>query len=236
MTISITTARTKGALSKKVVGIVLSFTYEDISLKTYNYFATTVIALKPSMANVHIKMSRVWSKPNRNTFNVPPIRALVRKHLSHSTASVDPFARNKRWATYTNDLNPDTAAEHHMDALDFLLMLRDKGIKADLVIFDPPYSPRQVKECYDGIGLKMKQEDAWRTAAWTKERDVINDILKPEGIVLSFGWNTHGMSKARGYEIEEILLICHGAASNDTICTVERKIASAQMPLISEAA
>ncbi len=97
-------------------------------------------------------------------------------------------------------------------------------MRADLVLFDPPYSPRQIKELYDGIGLKMGGKEAWRTAAWTAERDVIDAMVQPNGIVLSFGWNSLGMGKKRGYEVEEIILVTHGAAHNDTICMAERKL------------
>jgi hypothetical protein len=64
-----------------------------------------------------IPMRRVWAMPNASTFDIPPIRALVKKYLHQSKVSVDPFARNKRWATYTNDLNPETAAESHAEVV-----------------------------------------------------------------------------------------------------------------------
>ena len=97
--------------------------------------------------------------------------------------------------------------------------LREKN---DLVIFDPPYSPRQIKECYDGIGKKMRQMDAFRTH-WKPERDVINELLVPGGYVLSLGWNSIGMGKKRDYTIKELLLVCHGPGHNDTICMAELK-------------
>ena len=168
---------------------------------------------------------RVWAMPCADTFDIAPIGELVKRYLRQSEVSIDPFARNKRWATHTNDLNPDTAAEYHMDALDFLLMLKEIDITADLVIFDPPYSPRQIKECYDGIGLKMDGEEGWRTQGWTNERNTIDDLLSIGGVVLSFGWNSSGMGKARPYRAEELLLVCHGSGHNDTICKVERKMA-----------
>jgi hypothetical protein len=124
-----------------------------------------------------LTFSRQWAMPSADTFSVPPIGDFVKKYLRDSKVSIDPFARNKRWATYTNDLNPDTAAEYHCDALDFLKMLKEKGVTADLIIYDPPYSPRQIKECYDGIGRKMQLSDAWRTNGWTPEKDVCNDLL-----------------------------------------------------------
>lgn len=180
-----------------------------------------------------IPMRRVWAMPNRNTFEIPAIRALVKTYLHRSKVSADPFARNKRWATYTNDLNMETQAECHMQALAFLEMLAAAGVSPDLVLFDPPYSPRQVKECYESVGLTFGREDAWITAAWSPERDAIDRILAPHGVVISFGWNSMGMGPQRGYQIIEMLLVAHGAAANDTIVTVERKIETGQASMFA---
>lgn len=40
-----------------------------------------------------------------------------------------------------------------------------------------------------------------------------------------------GMGPQRGYRIIEMLLVSHGAAANDTIVTVERKVESKQSQL-----
>lgn len=167
-----------------------------------------------------MKINRIWAMPSKDTFDIDPIGKMVNRYLAKSKISVDPFARDKRWASYTNDLNPNTKAEHHMLALDFLQVLVSKKIKADLVLFDPPYSARQVKECYDNVGLKM----TGREGAWKKEKNLIDKILISGSIVLSFGWNSIGMGKKRYYEILEILLVCHGGAHNDTICMAERRL------------
>lgn len=167
-----------------------------------------------------MKFSRSWAMPTADTFDCKPIGDFVRHYLQG--VSIDPFARNKRWATHTNDLNLATKAEHHMDACAFLEMLVMRGVEADVVIFDPPYSPRQIKECYDSIGKKMEQLDAFRTH-WKPERDAINKMLKIGGLVLSFGWNTIGMGHGRGYEPVELMVVCHGPGHNDTLCLVERK-------------
>lgn len=87
-------------------------------------------------------MRRAWAMPNSSTFDIAPIGSFVRRYLSASKVSVDPYARNKRWATYTNDLDPTTKAEYHLEALDFLQYLIDERVQADLIIIDPPYSPR----------------------------------------------------------------------------------------------
>lgn len=170
-------------------------------------------------------MNRVWAMPNADTFDIEPIGQLVKRYLRQSRVSVDPFARNKRWATYTNDLNPKTAAEYHMSAREFLVMLKERGVSVDLVIFDPPYTIHQVKQCYESIGLPFLLNDSQQAGVWTDEKDLCYDILSPDGIFLHFGYHSNGMGKGRDMLIEEILLVAHGRNHNDTICTVERKIA-----------
>jgi hypothetical protein len=172
-----------------------------------------------------MNITRKWAMPSADTFDVPPIGEFVKSYLRKSKVSIDPFARNKRWATYTNDLNPDTAAEYHMDAADFLEMLVTKGVKVDLIIFDPPYSPRQIKECYDGIGIKMQQNEAMRGEVFSRYKRHTDNLLEPGGVVLWCGWNSNGMGKKYNYAILEILLVAHGSDHNDTICMAEWKLA-----------
>ena len=161
--------------------------------------------------------------PNKDTFSIKPIGEFVKRYLAVSTVSVDPFARNKNWATHTNDLNPATSAQHHLDAVEFLIYLASIGTQADLIILDPPYSPRQISECYQGIGRKVTMQDT-QTAAFNKRiRDAALPVLTHAGTVLSFGWNSVGMGKARGFALKEIMLCCHGGAHNDTICIAEQR-------------
>jgi len=171
-------------------------------------------------------MSRVWAMPNADTFSVEPIHNFVWKYLSQSKVSIDPFARNKRWATYTNDLNPNTEAEYHMEAAEFLDTLREKQVSADLLIFDPPYSPRQLKECYESFGRKMQQTDGWTAKLRSVWRDAAMPLLSNDAVVLTFGWNSVGFGRKFGFELEEIMLVCHGADHYDTICIAERRIQS----------
>lgn len=171
-----------------------------------------------------ITFSRIWSMPSADTFDIPPIGELVKRYLRASHISIDPFARNKRWATYTNDINPNTAAEYHMDAEDFCKMLFKRGIIADLIIFDPPYSPSQIKECYEGFGASSPDGGA-NAALYARVKKSIIPLVAIDGIVISFGWNSAGMGKESGFDIEQIILIPHGGAHNDTIVTVEHKLA-----------
>lgn len=179
-----------------------------------------------------IPMRRVWAMPCASTFDVPPIRSLVKSYLHKARVSIDPFARNKRWATHTNDLNPETAAEHHLEAADFLKLLRQKNCVVDLVLFDPPYSLEQCKRSYEGVGRVVTMRDTQIWGRWTEHKEVIRDIVEPGAFVISCGWNTIGMGLQNGFQITEILIVSHGGAHNDTIVTVERKIEDTQLKLL----
>ena len=158
--------------------------------------------------------------PNKNTFKIKPIKDLLKEEVSGKTI-IDPFANKNKIATITNDLNPEYDTDYHMDALDFLKMFKDKSV--DCVLYDPPYSPRQVSECYKKFGYEVTQETT-RSDWWTKHKKEISRIVKSEGKVISFGWNSGGIGKTNGFEIKRILLVPHGGKHNDTIVTVEMKL------------
>lgn len=170
-----------------------------------------------------VPLARVFAMPSADTLSILPIAEFVQRHLRGT--SVDPFARNSLVADYTNDLDPTTAAQHHLDAEAFCALLAREGVRADSAIFDPPYSPRQISECYRSIGREVTPQDTQNAALYRRVRDALDALVKPGGVVLSFGWNSTGMGRQRGYEIVDILLVNHGAAHNDTICICERKVA-----------
>lgn len=168
-----------------------------------------------------IAFNRAWAMPSGATFEVPPIGEFVRRYLVQSKVSLDPFARNNQWATFTNDINPKTKALCHLDAVEFLEQMKRFGVMVDLAIIDPPYSPRQISELYRDMGRKATQADTQNGALYARVRTALLPLLTPEATVLSFGWNSAGMGK--GFQLEEVLLVAHGGAHNDTICLAERR-------------
>ena len=167
-----------------------------------------------------IEINRVWAMPNKWTFQIPPIAELIARYVGDGKGWIDPFAGETSPAEITNDLNPDRPAKYHLDALDFLNQLdgQYKGI-----LFDPPYSYEQMKECYASVGIeKIPQRQT--TNFYGDLRGTIERKVMAGGMALSFGWNSIGIGKTHGFEIIEILLVCHGRAHNDTIVTVERKV------------
>ena len=169
-----------------------------------------------------LKMSRAWNMPNSQTFSIPHLRKFVDRYTDREKVIVDPFAGNCEIGTITNDLNPDTKAKYHMKAHDFLQMLVNQGVKSDVVLFDPPYSPRQITECYAGVGLRTTQKDT-QSSFYTELRGMVRALVKPGGFVLSFRWNSTGVGKD-GFTMLEILLVAHGGSHNDTICVAQQKL------------
>ena len=169
-----------------------------------------------------MNINRTWAMPNSNTFKCKPIGILVKKYLKEAKVSIDPFARNNEWASYTNDLNPNTKAKSHTYAKLFLETLIANNVKADLIIFDPPYSLRQTKECYEKFG-EWKFRDTQNVGRWTDEKMLCDKLLLNNGVFMNFGWNTNGMGKKYQMDIIEILIVAHGSAHNDTLCTVEKR-------------
>lgn len=166
-------------------------------------------------------INRQWAMPNSKTFEIKPIRDFILKYWIPELLSIDPFANDKKYAKITNDLNPEYETTYHLDALDFLKIFDDQSI--DFILYDPPYSVRQVSECYKQFGVEVTNETT-RSDWWTKHKKEISRIIKPNGLVLSFGWNSGGIGKTNGFEIVEILLVPHGGIHNDTICVCEKKI------------
>lgn len=165
--------------------------------------------------------------PNHLTFQIKPIKEMVEKYkglclsTNPSAVIIDPFANSSKIANVTNDLNPEFNTDTCMDALDFLKTFNDNSV--DMVLYDPPYSPRQVSEWYKSFGMTVNKETT-QDSYWSKQKAEIQRIVKTNGMVISCGWNSGGIGRKYGFEIEEILLVPHGGNHNDTIVVVDRKV------------
>lgn len=160
--------------------------------------------------------------PNKNTFDIKPIKEIIDKYYVRKKDAIiiDPFANKNKIANITNDLDKQYNTTYHMDALDFLKQFDDNSV--DMVLYDPPYSPRQVSECYKALDKTVNMETT-QASYWSKHKQEIGRIVKSGGIVITCGWNSGGIGKKYGFEIDEILLVAHGGWHNDTIVTVEHK-------------
>ena len=146
-----------------------------------------------------ITIDRIWAMPNKRTFQIKPIKALLENEIPKDTKVLDPFP-----------------FKYKEDATDMLNKIKDESFNC--AVFDPPYSPRQLKECYKGQG-----EYDTKASTWSNWKDLISKKIKVGGKVISFGWTSQGMGKSRGFQIQRILLVPHGGQHNDTIVVVEAK-------------
>lgn len=165
------------------------------------------------------KYSTTWAMPSRWTFAIPCVGRFIARHMPPLTPNgviVDPFCGQSELATHRNDL-----AKGGIDAGEFCERLLAEGVQADMVLFDPPYSPRQISECYKEVGLPVTTSDTQNAALYRRVRKPLAELLRPGGIALSFGWQSNGFGMA--WPTIEVLLVQHGGAHNDTICVAQRK-------------
>lgn len=143
-------------------------------------------------------INRKWAMPNKNTFQIKPIAELLSRYPKDR---IDPFPY-----------------PYKEDALEYLSCFKDSSVM--IVVFDPPYSPRQLKECYNSQGMVLHDT---KSSVWKRWKDEIARVIYKGGFCISFGWSTNGLGIKRGFKIIEILLVAHGGNHNDTIVTVEVK-------------
>lgn len=165
-------------------------------------------------------LSRKWAMPNKETFSIKPIKELIEYWISLKNEGliIDPFARNSRIADVTNDLDSEYDTDYHLDALEFLQTFQDESIS--MVLFDPPYSPRQVSEVYKKIGRSVNMQTT-QSSYWGNLKKEISRVTGWGSRVITCGWNSGGIGMKYGFAIEQILLVPHGGWHNDTIITVE---------------
>jgi len=170
-----------------------------------------------------MKFSRHWCMPSRDTFQMRPMADLLDRVLHGRADIADPFARTSKRAKWSNDLNPEFGHQFSLDAREFAAKLTSMGVMLDAVLFDPPYSPRQVTECYSSVGLRASMEDTQTAALYSGVKSTLSPLCRPGAVAICFGWNTVGFGKERGWELVEVMTVCHGGAHNDTLVTVEMK-------------
>lgn len=168
---------------------------------------------------IQMTIERKWEMPNRYTFNMRAVNTLLKDKMVGGIWA-DPFCGVASPASIRNDADASLAADSHLDGLDFLKSLGTDSI--DGALFDPPYSTEQALRKY-----KPKHNGtAGRAEYWARCKDEIARVVRKGGKAICFGWDSTGIGKTRGFELEYVLLLCHGACHNDTIVTVEINVSN----------
>ncbi len=134
---------------------------------------------------------------------------------------LDLFARSCPWGDFRNDLNPkfkkNGLTNMSMDALECAKSFNTSTIS--IILFDPPFSPRQDIDKYGEVG---------RASIWTDPKYVSDlgkemfRILEPGGYLIKCGYNSNApdprMQYVKGYVQH------YGACRNDVLFTIWQKM------------
>ena len=162
-----------------------------------------------------MKFSRSFGMQTKDTLRCTEAFSVVRKYLEGNQV-IDPFARNCEYAyPYTNDINPNTKAQDHMDVEEYLEYWERQQWIFDGAIYDPPFSDRQTKEAYGVTNLYPLPGKVLRI------EQSLGDLIHPGGYVVKFGYNSNFTHKA--FECVEIKLVRYGGSLNDMIISVHKK-------------
>lgn len=164
-----------------------------------------------------IEFTYLKQPPKRYTFEMPSLYKWTVRHCRGRVLNL--FAGKVRMDGCDEtrvDLNEDMPADYHMDAYEFVLMAKSEGWEYDTVIFDPPYNLRKSREKYKGV----------YTSQLRKIKTELPNIVSDNGCVISYGYDTTGLGRGRGFELIHVCVVNHSGDHNDTLCIIERKIQS----------
>ena len=153
--------------------------------------------------------------PAKYTFQPRKLQSWVKEwcgdYVLNLFAGKTRFLTNEIRVDIDSSVNPD----YCMDAKEFLRMwILEQYQLFDTVILDPPFNIRKSREKYDGRWI----------GKYRYIKDLIPYVLVLGGRVLSFGYDTVGLSASRGFKKLHVCVICHGGDHNDTLVVVEELI------------
>lgn len=156
-----------------------------------------------------INFTYLVQPPKKYTFEMPALKMWTEQWCKGKVLNL--FAGRTRLNVneYRIDSNKDMPANYYGDALEFI---NTTDLKFDTVILDPPYSLRKFYEKYDGH---------YMGSGFTRIKRTLPRILNISARIITYGFNSQGMSWRQGCQKIAICLVCHNGDHNDTICVVE---------------
>lgn len=153
--------------------------------------------------------------PKKYTFEMPKLKQWTIQNCKGETLNLFAGKTVLYGVKETRvDLNKEMPADYYMDAYEFVLMAIKNGWKYDTVIFDPPYNLRKSREKYFGVF----------TSQLRKIKTELSKIVNIGGQVISYGYDTIGMGRQRGFDLIHVCVVCHAGDHNDTLCIIEQKV------------
>jgi len=158
-----------------------------------------------------INFTYLMQPPRKYTFEMPKLKTWTESYCKGKVLNLFAGKTYLNADEYRVDLSNEFNPDYCGDAFEFIT---NTELKFDTIIFDPPYNLRKSREKYNGNYI----------GSLTKIKNELIKILNPGGKILSYGYDSVGMSKSRGFKKIAICLVCHSGDHNDTICLVEEKI------------
>ena len=157
----------------------------------------------------------IEAPPTKWTFDPSSVCRFVEKELEGRVLNLFAGQTKLRHSgeIVRNDMDEDKDADIHIDATNCREHFSDGSF--DTLILDPPYNVRKAREKYEGEYM----------GSFKRVKDQSQHLIKPAGgKVITFGYDSTGMSKSRGFEKQKVALINHKGDHNDTICVIERRV------------
>jgi len=159
-----------------------------------------------------MKFTYLSQPPKRWTFEQPKLKEWTEENCEGKVLNLFAGKTRLKVDEFRVDISDENKPDVVSDAYNFVVTTERKF---DTIILDPPYNLRKSREKYG--------EDRY-IGSFTKIKNELSKILNDNGIVLTYGYDSVGMSKSRGFIKEGICLVCHNGDHNDTICLKERKV------------
>jgi len=170
------------------------------------------------LLNIRIEYLRAAQRGRRDTHQTTYFQKIWAECISSEwwiqpSVVIDPFARNCPLGTLTNDLNPETLAHSHQDALEWL-----KGLEsdiADFAILDPPFSDVANERIY-GYKTNLYTDPQYFKGVMME----LGRIVKPGGRILRFGYTTSTLN--RTLVLERLYVVNFSSPRNDVLVSLFR--------------
>jgi len=162
---------------------------------------------------MEINFTYLYQPPKRWTFQQPKLKKWTEGWCIGKTLNLFAGKTELDVDEVRVDIDEENPSHYCMDAEAFILMAIEQQWKFDTIVLDPPYNLRKSREKYQGKYI----------GSFTKIKNLLSKILNKKGRIITFGYDSVGMSKSRGFKKIAICLVCHSGDHNDTICITEEK-------------
>ena len=154
---------------------------------------------------------------SRWTFEYQPARQLIREYMHGRVlnACAGKTTLDHDGEIVRNDLNPKRDADTNVDVAKIADHFPAQSF--DTVLFDPPFDEKQAETKYDGLHAM----DVYSAL------EGFNELVRPGGHVLTFGWNSWGMRSFSAFERIETRLFQRGPIHRDMIVAVDSRTSGA---------